>query len=99
MSSTQPNPAAHEPPDDLGGPTLDEMFPPGSRVVVRYQFSTRTIATGTVIGQEEGWIDTGSPESGPGPVVETTLLVIETDDGRTIRVEPGQAEPDEDGEA
>ena len=63
---------------------------------MRYRFGRRTIATGTVTGDEDGLFDTGGPESGPGLLVETPVLIVATDYGRTIRVCPRDAEPDGD---
>jgi hypothetical protein len=85
------------PPQDRDEPTLEEMFPEDERVIVTYPFSRKRLATGTIIGYEEGLIDTGSPESGPGPVVESDLIVVACDSGRTLRVDPGRVEPEEVG--
>lgn len=91
MSSTQdPTPAE---PDD--GPQIEDLFPEGERVTLLYPFSPKRLATGIVVGYVEGLYDHGSPERGPGPVETGTMLVVACDDGRTRRVYPGDAEPEE----
>ena len=82
-------------PDPYDGPSMEDLFPEGSRVTVLHPFSPKRLAAGTVVGFEDGLIDTGGPESGPGPVIEATLMVVECDDGRTRRVDPGNVEPEE----
>lgn len=76
-------------------PPIEAMFPEGEQVAITHSFSTKRLATGIVVGYEEGVIDTGGPESGPGPLVEATLIVVACDDGRTRRVDPGNLEPEE----
>ena len=71
------------------------MFPEGLHVIVTHAFSRKRLAGGVIVGYEDGWLDTGTPESGPGPVVEGTLIVVACDDGRTRRVDPGHVEPEE----
>jgi hypothetical protein len=77
------------------GPSQEAMFPEGGRVIVTYPFSAKRLAAGEVVGYEEGWVDTGSPESGPGPLEEATLIVVRCDDGRIRRADPGDVEPEE----
>lgn len=78
-------------------PMLEDLFPEGERVIVTHSFSSKRLATGIVVGYEDGLIDTGSPESGPGPVIEATLIVVACDDGRTRWVDPGNVEPEDLG--
>jgi hypothetical protein len=91
MQFPQPNPPTSEPDD---GPTLEEMFPEGDRVIVHHPFSPKRLAVGAIVGYVEGLYDHGSPESGPGPLEVETLLVVACDDGRTRQVYPGNVEPE-----
>ena len=70
---------------------IEEVFPLGMRVDVRWPMSTTRLATGAVIGYEDGPYDFGT--EGPGPVEPVTYLLVESDDGTTRRVFPGDAEP------
>jgi hypothetical protein len=84
------------PPDEQDGPTLEDLFPEGDRVIVTHSFSsTKRLATGIVVGYEDGLVDTGTPESGPGPLAEETLIVVACDDGRLRSVDPGNLEPED----
>lgn len=58
------------------GPSLQERWAPNERVAVMHPFSNRCQGVGTVVGYRDGYVDTGGPESGPGPVVEAELVVV-----------------------
>lgn len=92
MDSTQQG-IEQGPPDD--GPALEDLFPEGGRVIITHSFSTKRLATGTIVGYTEGLVDHGSPESGPGPVEMETLVIVACDDGRTRHVYPGDLEPED----
>ena len=66
---------------------LRDEFPEYSRVEIidvvehRHGDEQRVVGTGVVLGYVLGWIDTGSPSSGPGPVERCELVRVALDEG------------------
>lgn len=66
-------------------------FPVGSRILV-YGFERKVIGQGTVAGHRPGLTEDGDPESGPGAVYLTDMIIVLMDDGSVKFVTEGDVD-------
>jgi hypothetical protein len=74
------------------GPSFEDLFPRGSHVNVLWPHSSKVLTSGVVRDYTTGLYDFGTPESGPGPLEETELVVVHCDNGERRNVYPGDLE-------
>lgn len=61
---------------------IRDMYKIGEKVRVLHPFNNKLRFVGIVCGYSEGIVDTGSPESGPGPLEERDLLLVRETNSR-----------------
>lgn len=64
---------------DEDGPDREDFFPVGTHVTVHHHYSPKIIGTGRIFRIVDGLTDFGGPDSGPGPVEESTHAIVMLD--------------------